>query len=442
MTSLRITPAWDRTSHTAIDEIDATLCSLAIHIGDHNVTEHKAGNGKKVSSIHVPAYYLAEWLAENWWPLLYEPRKNEEEPDGRGFLSRHSMIDVRHGFALPELTIVSIGRPVRVATTRYRATFAGIEFLTSAFADAVRADVAGILRKFIGDCLEQLQRRNIIGTPMQEAWSLITGTQPDQVEFCELAGALGLCPYEIDLKISDAIDALVDTIGARAARDFCLASTEEHVLQSAEPLKEIIERMDSSPPITLEPLLKTKTLLPSDVFTAPSWRRGLNAAKNVMASLNVKDTDPLGADKLLDRLGIKTYSNRDPFDVDGGSSPAYAGLPLVGAISRQDAEARVALLPSDYASHRFAAFRAIYLGWVSEPTSRRLVTATVTRDQQASRQFAAEVLVPRKFLEAQASGNAGRLHTHQISEIAQSRKVSPWVVTHQATNAGIRVSSI
>src|SRR5262245_53839972 len=39
-----------------------------------------------------PVYFLAEWIAENWWPLLWEPRKSEEVPDDAAFLARHSNI--------------------------------------------------------------------------------------------------------------------------------------------------------------------------------------------------------------------------------------------------------------------------------------------------------------------------------------------------------------
>jgi hypothetical protein len=101
---------------------------------------------------------------------------------------------------------------------------------------------------------------------------------------------------------------------------------------------------------------------------------------------------------------------------------------------------RIIIIPEGDGHRRFAAARAIYLAWASEPQSQRLATAAVTRDQQASRQFAAEILVPRAYLEAQAS--RGRLSYDQAHEIARQRRASPWVVFHQANNSGISIGSI
>ena len=70
MTALRLERTWDKASHDAVDEVDSTFCRLAIFISERNVTEHRDAGGRRLPTLHVPAYYLAEWLAENWWPLL------------------------------------------------------------------------------------------------------------------------------------------------------------------------------------------------------------------------------------------------------------------------------------------------------------------------------------------------------------------------------------
>jgi hypothetical protein len=192
-------------------------------------------------------------------------------------------------------------------------------------------------------------------------------------------------------------------------------------------------RIQEAKTVTLDPLLRVTQ--PSDSYKTPSWRRGLIGAKNILAEFHIAASDAKGADKFFERLHI------DPTGQENTSRlNEVAGLPLTGAVDRLDTEIKMTLLPPEESRRRFAAARAVYLAWVSEPNSRRLVTAALTRDQQASRQFAAEILVPREFLDSQARG--GKIYNHQLLDIARTRRVAPDVVRHQAHNMGIMVSSI
>ena len=65
----------------------------------------------------IPVYFLAEWIAENWWPLLWEPRKSEEVPDDAAFLARHSKLAAQHGFVLPRVIFVPTGRTIDISAT-------------------------------------------------------------------------------------------------------------------------------------------------------------------------------------------------------------------------------------------------------------------------------------------------------------------------------------
>src|SRR4051794_36352667 len=77
-----------------------TLARLQILIGKKNITEHRPPAG--ADALQIPLFYFAEWVAENWWILLFEPRKHEEgERDDPEFIGRHSLIAAQHGFPLP-----------------------------------------------------------------------------------------------------------------------------------------------------------------------------------------------------------------------------------------------------------------------------------------------------------------------------------------------------
>ena len=63
------------------------------------------------------------------------------------------------------------------------------------------------------------------------------------------------------------------------------------------------------------------------------------------------------------------------------------------------------------------------------------MTHAVTRDQQASRAFAAELLAPIDYIKAQTSGN--KLHYQRVFDLATELGVEPGVVSKQAQNNGI-----
>jgi hypothetical protein len=211
-----------------------------------------------------------------------------------------------------------------------------------------------------------------------------------------------------------------------------LASTEAQVIHAVPFAEDLRSALERSSGLRLSPLLGVR--LPPENYVAPSWRRGLQAVRNVREALNISSKDPSGADKFFEALGIDTSVTVQVRATNGAP-------PLTGAIDRNQTEAKLALLQDKELQRRFAAGRAAYLAWVSEDKSRRLVTNAVTRDQQASRQFAAEILIPRRDLELQ-SGDGRELRSDQILEVARQRKVMPDVAFWQARNAGIRIMAI
>jgi hypothetical protein len=432
MSSLSITSTWDSQAPAAADEIEATLCKLTIAIGKSVVTEYRDGGRLTTRHLHTPAYFIAEWLAENWWAILHEPRKDEEGDDG-DFPTRHSLLSAQHGFALPALEIVPVGKAIHVSTTRHRDRLANAEFDTVSVLDVSRDEIRPVLATFVDECVKQLARRAVAGTPLEDAWRRIRETSLEEEVFCELVGSLGLSPYNVQPITADAIDRLENSLGVRATRDFCLAVNEDQLLKTVSAVDCISKWMEIGEGATLAPL--SQMTLPSDNLRIPSWRRGINAARSVMSEFNVSYSDPRGADRVFDKFHIDPSKTVSLFPGNGAGD-----LPFSAAVQRNDDAAKVALLQNEEPRRRFAAARAMYLAWASEKQSTRLATNAITRDQQASRQFAAEILVPRKCLDAQSKD--GRLYAHVAYEIARARRASPEVVYLQARNAGIQIISM
>ncbi|NNM87730.1 MAG: hypothetical protein HKL95_04340, partial [Phycisphaerae bacterium] len=69
-------------------------------------------------TIYIPAFPLASWIVENWWTLLYEPRRSKRLPSGREdfskseaeWLRRHCLRSADSGLLLPQACFFNDGR--------------------------------------------------------------------------------------------------------------------------------------------------------------------------------------------------------------------------------------------------------------------------------------------------------------------------------------------
>src|SRR5262249_31839004 len=93
-------------------ELDATMAAIKILLAGKNITEFISDDDGRSDQLEIPTYFMAEWIAENWWPLLWEPRKSEDGADDPEFTARHSLLAAQHGFALPRLQFIPTGRTI------------------------------------------------------------------------------------------------------------------------------------------------------------------------------------------------------------------------------------------------------------------------------------------------------------------------------------------
>jgi len=94
----------------------APQAKLKLTVSGKNLTAFVDEYGERCTHLAIPVYFLAEWIAENWWPLLWEPRKSEEVPDDAAFLARHSILAAQHGFVLPRVIFVPTGRTIDISS--------------------------------------------------------------------------------------------------------------------------------------------------------------------------------------------------------------------------------------------------------------------------------------------------------------------------------------
>lgn len=433
MSEFSISAAW--IPQEGRNEADATLSSLLIEVAGRFVTEYVDRKKATSKNIQIPAYYLAEWVAENWWPLLWEPRKTEDEGEDAAFLSRHSLLAAQHGYALPKLKIVPLGKSIELSASPREVELAHVKFVNRAQISCPREVVEEQLRKFVQAVVDRLDSARVTGTWLQDTWTLISETDEDEAQFCRFAGALGLSPYDIDEGIAGIIERLQPLLGNRSLLDLCLAASPEQFPAVATVAEQAMEIVRNAPPSTLSPLESVAP--PKELLSLPAHRRGTQAAYILRKRLGISDTDLRGASRIFDLFNIDTATQSVSSKAASDASNEEAAV--TGAVVRDDNVMRVGLLQQKETKRRFAGARAIFSAWTAEgPTERRLLTSADTRDQQANRAFAAELTAPRALIEKRAKG--GRLSQSGIFDLAAELHISADVVAKQAHNNNIRVA--
>lgn len=416
----------------------ATFAKLQVMLGGRNVTQFEGESEPRSDHLEIPLYYLAEWVAENWWPILWEPRKSEDAAADGDFFGRHSPLAAQHGFALPQLEFLSTGDDVVVSAAPRQVLHADVRFKAGARAQLPRKVVESELRKFVAGVVGRLTDRGLTNTDLQAEWALVQGTSPDEVDFCRLMGALGLSPYAVPDRIADAIERAADVHDSRALMDMCLASTPGTIEAAVKLIDQAKILTDQAPESTLEPLRKVP--VPADNPALPAWKRGVAAAQAVRKALQIKDTDAQGSSKFFDTLGIDLTPNSYVAEVEPSTDTTWEseGQPIVGAIERNELRSRIALLQRHRAQRKFTAARCAYMAWTAEREhDHRLVTMAVTREQQASRAFAVELTAPIAYLRMVARSHP--LGSDDVYGVANALGINPDVVRKQAQNNNLRL---
>lgn len=429
---LRFDVGWqDTPTGGGIPLFDASVGQLTVSIQDAIVTSYRSDNGDVGDELTIPLYNVAEWIATNWWALLFEPRKSDVDSDEEiGFRSRHWLGFVRDGFALPDLWFHPLGDEIEVSAQAGYLRFARLEFLASAAASVPTDLVRKKLEYFVDSVLQKMRENGVGDTLAHEAWNLVRSTKPEAEPYCRLIGALGLSPYEEHEDVDRVIESLTETPPS-VVSDLFQASDDSNVRVLSKAVRQLWGQLLTFQEIDIEPLVG---LDPPGRFGSAPWQWGKEAARIVRTGLGISSRDPKGGHAFFDKVGI----DPDASDASGVIDDELATTRLSGGMKRQDDTMQIALAEPDLPRRRFAAARGAFLGWSSGmSSSSHLITTARTRDQQASRAFAAELLAPSDYIRGRAGGSA--ISTYRVEEIARELDVTPAVVRWQAQNNRLSV---
>ena len=141
--------------------LDESIARFQMMVGDKSITTYQTEKGDTNTHLNVPVYYLAEWLALNWWAFLYEPRKLDREDAEQEFRSRHWLGTARNGFALPDVTFSPAGDKIEIVARSAFLRFAQLNFIEAVAASVATDIVRSKFSSFIGQVLTRLTEKGI-----------------------------------------------------------------------------------------------------------------------------------------------------------------------------------------------------------------------------------------------------------------------------------------
>jgi hypothetical protein len=174
--------------------IDQSIARLLMTVDGKSITEYRTEGGDGSGRLAVPLYFVVEWLALNWWSLLYEPRKLEVAEDEQDFRLRHWLGTARNGFAVPDVTFSPTGDKIEVAARSVSLRFAQLSFVNSATASVATEDVRFKLAALIDAVLAHLTEHGVATSAAHDAWEQVKKTTIEEEPYCRLVGSLGLSP--------------------------------------------------------------------------------------------------------------------------------------------------------------------------------------------------------------------------------------------------------
>ena len=228
-------------------EETATFAEIVVRVASALVTKIYDPTDKEVlDGARLPAVLLARGIAENWWPLLYEPQKRLGD---FSFEARHRLDAFTHGYVFPPLGLWSGGDTVMAGLFRPDTRFQQQQFILPEQHEpwlVPRTEVKSALRIFITETISKLGSLN---DALRQACDRVFASEADQAEkeWCVNAGRLGIDPYDGD---APDLERIRGNLSEELFADLCEAAEPDELSPVANWVREASQRLRNAPAIT------------------------------------------------------------------------------------------------------------------------------------------------------------------------------------------------
>jgi hypothetical protein len=385
-----------------------------------NISNRGGGESEAINTSLLP---LAEFISNNWWPLLYEPLRPSLDD---GFRVRHRLDSGMRGYAFPPIALWSAGeRAIAADWASFTNPFSTISFLSAQPDEPAQLGRDGVEDSLMDLIETVLERADGQSLQLLESWNRVRDSisDADELSYCIAAGRLGLDPYDPEgPDLAPWADGIPETLFG----DISEIVEVQELGQATSWLRTHEARLKLFPETNLvyfgDPA--------SDRLTDPAWVAGNTSAQSLRAKTGVPMENPRAAvDELLGSV-----------IADGGELVAQGPEGITALVQNLGSTARIGAVARSARQRRFRACAATYVAWTAQDGEDRAATEASTRRQQASRAFAAEMLAPQQTLIGRASRSG--FDGDDLEDLA-SEFVCPYdTVMWQASRAGISLRGI
>ncbi|MEX1027015.1 MAG: hypothetical protein WD049_03265 [Candidatus Paceibacterota bacterium] len=423
--NLRFDFEWQDPAGARGEELRATWASLSILIDDKPVTELQDRRTRSVrTSIFLPLFPLAEWIASNWWFLQSEVER-PGTAESREFDHRHNLRWAREGFVLPSLRFVTLGENVEAQWSPLDIPDAGIRFLASGHAVLSGTACREILGDFVSAVVARLDDSGVSATTLHDEWAAIQNADVDEQDFCHAAARLGVDPYAINDGLESEIVSVAGKIRPELFHDFLSLATVDELASQATALETASSTIALDTEV-IDALDRVRSLAPPLPRDKNPWETGYHFAAELRAKLNGRAWKSRSLDDLAGHLSID--------QLDACLLPTSDGCRFLDALAgaNQHNNPKFLIEKKRPDSRQFAFCRALFEHLTSSRDRFAAVSGLRTDQQQRNRAFAAEFLAPHEILKGDLSG--ATVGEDEIAELADEYGVSEFVIRHQIEN--------
>ena len=401
-------------AHNASAEERATMCDLRIMVADDNACLHRdILTGDSSDAVRVPAVYLAEGIATDWWSIF--GRRDR----------RHSLRPYRTGFILPDLSFGCDGSTFEASAEPMYCENPGLLFGVGGIETMPRHEAEAELARFIETVADMLRGNGLEHSELILQWDRVSASRidPDESAFCEAAGALGVDPYAIDEADAQYIEHAGRMFEADALGEFLAGVSENdralrnRILESAFNIRQT-NGNNSALPVLRSAAVEVSNRLDPRTHGEPAWATGYRNAQAFRNVIDLRECAPVSVNKIAATLGNGAFQYEN--DLVG----------ILALVSRED-DIHIRLRETAYAvsSRNFNFARAIGDAVCFPDGSHSVINRLQQAERQAmSRAFAAEFLAPAEQVFGMADDG---LATDQIAE---AFRVSEFVIERQVEN--------
>lgn len=395
------------------EELNATWASFSILSKDRFVTEFIDDSVSSVrTSLFLPLYPIAEWFAFNWWFLIGEIAKLDNETS----ISRHNLKYASEGFAVPDVIFSATGSNILIDWTRRDAENQNIRFISYGKTYVEVAEFKLIVSEFIRGVISRLDSKGIKDSALQNEWAAISEIEDDEIEYCELSACIGEDPFNSKDQTEQLILGFSKIADPELMKEVFRSITLDKAQNDIKAISSLLVEAKNWIKPAPSQLRHIGNRIKSDEMP---WLQGYQLAIQARNVINSDWNGPISSEAIFQLFGVNTCD----FDIHEGY------LPIEAIGMRTSVGIGIASTKRIFADN-FLAARVIGEILASKKTS--VISNSYSDSQKRNRAFAAEFLAPAlRLKEAITRDFVG---SNDIDMLSYEFCVPANVIIHQLEN--------